>query len=144
MGSYTELCLDVVLGGVPTDVIEELQRMVVGEGRGAERRATMLTFSSTSHDYEPPVLTAIGSEWRLSCGCSLKNYDGDIEWFLDWIAPYVLTTSQAGHTQHEQDDAEPIWFWGGTFECRTPPSGITAEEALANAANSPLEKPWPI
>jgi hypothetical protein len=144
MGHYTQLKLDVVLAHTtPAPVIEELKRMCKGDGI----RAWILTGDSAYFDdYEPPTLDFAGVDgFRLRVCCSLKNYEGEIEWFLCWIAPYVVTTRQCGHIQDEQHDPNPIRFsegrWMSMATDAPPHSHITAEQALKNAAASPLERP---
>lgn len=52
--------------------------------------------------------------WVLDIYSSFKNYDHEIDYFLDWIAPYLLCTKEReyiGWHQHEFDDGKTIIYF---------------------------------
>lgn len=38
-------------------------------------------------------LDDIDGEWKVSCRSNIKNYEGEIELFLEWIKPYIESGS---------------------------------------------------
>ena len=42
--------------------------------------------------------------WYLTVRCSFKNYDDEIELFLDWLAPYIETYGFLGYHRYEEFD----------------------------------------
>lgn len=38
----------------------------------------------------------------LNVRCNLKNYSNEIEYFLDWIQPYILTRGFLGYMRYEE------------------------------------------
>lgn len=114
---YTELALNVTLRpDTPAEVIAVLQYMA---GIGDEPAV------KPGHEFFDasrwPVLFICGSayfdnlqgrplmerdeytgNWQLRSWANLKNYDGEIEKFADWIAPYVATDHPAGWQRHEE------------------------------------------
>lgn len=133
MGMYTGLVLDARLKNTITqDVIEVLQFMIEsGEAREplipdhdlfrTHRWTWMLNGTSAyfpgergpilarpilygRHETELPTL--------LSVGFSIKNYDSEIEKFLDWLTPYL--EKGVGWTMWEADEfPTPILIQNG-------------------------------
>jgi len=62
-------------------------------------------------------------DWRgfrgLSMWCEFKNYDSEIEKFIDWIGPYLAGSYPefVGFSLYEEDDAPCIYM---------SPEGVTA------------------
>lgn len=50
------------------------------------------------------IYDAIISAWKINIRSNLKNYDSEIEKFLDWIVPYIGTNGFIGYTRSEDDD----------------------------------------
>lgn len=48
----------------------------------------------------------------VSFRASLKNYDGEIEAFFDWIRPHVITKGFIGYSLYEED-TEPTLYYAG-------------------------------
>lgn len=46
----------------------------------------------------------ISKTYRVSIRASLKNYDCEIEKFLDWLLPYIDTNGFIGYERHEDMD----------------------------------------
>ena len=126
MGMYTEIVANFALKeNVPSEVITILQYLVGDQ----ENRPTKLpdhdffkcnrwaaTLMMSSY-YFMPISNSIlhhdepNSTWYLSSRSDLKNYDGEIEKFFDWIDPYVdaLNGEFLGYSRYEES-LEPILF----------------------------------
>lgn len=126
MGMYTRLDLNVRFKlGTPADVIDELDRMVRGEGALRDGRwGWMLKSSSYYHDninHASLIREELSGEWKLSVCCDLKNYESVIEEFCDWIAPHVETDAIAGYKRYEENAApDLLWFVDGKAFWFTP------------------------
>ncbi|MCA1800256.1 MAG: hypothetical protein LC650_03090, partial [Actinobacteria bacterium] len=48
--------------------------------------------------------------WFLTIRCNLKDYDDEIEKFIDWITPYTDSTGFVGYKRYEQDE-EPTLIY---------------------------------
>lgn len=98
--------------------------MVYYEGAGEGRRTWMLKSASYYHDnisHASLDYDDISKVYKLSVVCDLKNYEAEIEWFLDWIAPHVKTTDLAGYVRYEEHvSPELIWFRDGKAQKFTP------------------------
>jgi hypothetical protein len=103
MGMYTEIIFGAGLKEeTPKDVIDVIQRMVNGDDLidnlpdhdffRSERKWLMKSGGSY---YFPGILEAkfwfddISNNWFLHFRTNIKNYDNEIEKFLDWIKPYL-------------------------------------------------------
>ena len=79
------------------------------------------------------------SGYYLSGTSNLKNYDGEIKLFLDWLSPYVDTTGFVGWTMYEEDYT-PTILWKfieggiGPYETAQDSAQAVAEEALREIA----------
>ena len=101
MGMYTELIFGAGLKkDTPENVIEALKYMIgeteekpkdfpLPDGR-CER---LFRCSSYYFGVNEPVIKMwkddIGGNWVLSTRSNIKNYEGEIEAFLEWIKPYI-------------------------------------------------------
>ena len=57
------------------------------------------------------------TERVLNVRCDLKNYDDEINKFLDWIRPYSITRGFIGYTRFEEaEDPTLIYFNDEGFE----------------------------
>jgi hypothetical protein len=102
MGMYTELHFNTELKpDVPAEILEILQHMANDAPKPesvpdhpffeCERWSFMClcdsyyfdadTHSTLRHDYQ--------GGWFLCIRCNVKNYDSEIEKFIDWIGPYL-------------------------------------------------------
>lgn len=53
-----------------------------------------------------------GDHVILVIQCELKNYDGEIGKFLDWIKPYVVPNENpAGYKKYEEDDEPTLIYF---------------------------------
>lgn len=114
MGMYTELYLRSGLkGDTPKEVIDLLLAMLSGNPPdttpfGGGRCPWMLR--SASHYHFPFAKSSMDyieylGRWYLFVRCDLKNYEGEIEAFLKWIAPHLdaFEGEYVGHTRYEED-----------------------------------------
>ena len=100
MGMYTELIFGAKLkSDTPEDVIETLKYMVgVGQEPATKAFETKsghnplrggsfyfgVTNSVTEMKYHD-----IGKAWQISSRANIKNYENEIEDFLEWIKPHI-------------------------------------------------------
>lgn len=105
MGMYTELHFNVELKeDTPAEVIELLGKMVKGEVSphlnklpshplfAAARWQWMLRSDSYYFNADTNStlrFDKIPNAYYLCIRCNVKNYDNEIEKFVDWIKPYV-------------------------------------------------------
>lgn len=118
IGMYTEFHFNATLADPPPRVVEMLQYMLATEkGSRSDRpghplfKTTRWSWMLTSDSYYFSADTHstlrwddIGRDYRLCIRCNLKNYDGEIEQFIDWIMPYVAAEPGEflGFYRHEE------------------------------------------
>lgn len=117
MGMYTRLVLNVKLAE-SHPVVDVVRRMVNGTADDLpDRQPWMLKSSSYYHDNIQCCQLehdSISHCWKLSVVCDLKDYDGEIDAFLNRIAPAVETDDMAGYVRYEENDIpDLVWFVGG-------------------------------
>jgi len=123
MGMYTEICISGALKpSAPGDVRTMARHIFTGWHDGKVcppapsheffecQRWEMLFGSSYYFEAEPSVT------WRddrdFSGRGNVKDYDGEIGAFLDWISPHV-EPGFGGFLRYEEDDAPTlVWFSG--------------------------------
>lgn len=98
MGMYTEIYINVDLKeDIPGDVLNILKAMC-GEGDEAALEGKPSRWSMLFHDmsyYTPRTSCAnltydeISKQWSLLGKGDIKNYEGEIEAFFEWIMPYI-------------------------------------------------------
>lgn len=117
MGMYTELNIGVNLrSDTPQNIIGILQYMLGDVDEVAvtdhplfstPRWDMMLQCDSYYFDGRTDSsmeLDDISHRYELNVRCNLKNYDNEIELFLDFIRPYLETVGFIGYTRYEEDD----------------------------------------
>ena len=117
MGMYTGLKADLWLDpNMPKDVFEVLGWMVEGahEDRPSvselghslfdKRRWPMLFKCQSAYfdHHSPPSLQGYERAFRLQVNSSLKNYEGEIQAFINWIYPHVIN----GAVAYRYEEAE--------------------------------------
>jgi len=123
---YTELYLRCDLKkDTPKEVIDLLRAMVVGDDRvppiitpfGGGRCPWILRMASQYHF--PIAMSSMDyldycACWCLFVRCDLKNYEGEIEAFLKWLAPHlnVEKGEYIGHTRYEEDPLPTHLIYG--------------------------------
>lgn len=53
--------------------------------------------------------------WHLSIRSNLKNYDSEIELFLNWLNPYMETVGFIGYMRHEEFD-DPWLIYHSSYD----------------------------
>lgn len=125
MGMYTELvCAFELDSQLPQQVINILSYMVgetdddILDEYGIPDHPLFKTnrwdFMLTSDSYYFDGVTNSGLTidylikdkpmYYLSIRCNLKNYDDEIEKFIDWIKPYIHTKGFIGYKRYEEDE----------------------------------------
>ncbi len=126
MGMYTELIFGARLkGNTPQEVIDTLKYMVGDLEEKPEKLAFETStgrnvliggsfyfgvHSSVSKFYYDDIAKA----WTLSSRANIKNYEGEIDQFLDWIKPYI--DSGSGNREmfaikiYEEQDEPTIYY----------------------------------
>jgi hypothetical protein len=103
MGMYTEIIFGAGLQeNLPDDIRKIIQALVNGDELPAKKpdhpffnsQRTWLLRSGGSYYFPGTVepkfwYDDIANQWFLHFRSNIKNYDSEIEKFLDWIKPYV-------------------------------------------------------
>jgi hypothetical protein len=113
MGMYTELIFSAALKvDIPEIVIKVLQYMVNRDIMIVNRPKNLPDHDFFNCEYWDWILFGasyyfpdtidpifrfddIGKDWRLTTRSNIKNYDNEIEKFLNWIKPYISQGSGA-------------------------------------------------
>lgn len=115
MGMYTEfVCAFSLNKDTPEQVtnlllhmsgkLVQLPKLPEHELFRTERWEFMLF--SDSYYFEGETHTSVRYDdvlgrYSVTIRCNLKNYDQEIEKFLDWIAPHISSTGFLGYMRHE-------------------------------------------
>lgn len=127
MGMYTELNIGVSLrSDTPENVIDILKYML-GDINNVEttdhplfstqRWAFMLRCDSYYFDGRTDSSMErddIDHEYKLNVRCNLKNYDNEIDLFLDFIRPYLETNGFLGYKRYEEFD-DPTLIYNNVY-----------------------------
>ena len=121
MGMYTALSLGVRLDNEFPQVTETLSNLIHGNPVTGQnhpffatpRGASLLRMDSFYFDYRTHWEMDVLEQDVLGCtflsGVSnIKNYDNEINKFLDWLSPHMITTGFIGWTMYEEDDFPTI------------------------------------
>ena len=130
MGMYTELNIGVSLrSDTPLDVISIIEYMLDIDNMkmcdvpfdhplfSTERWSFMLLTGSYYFDGRTDssmVRDDIDNEYKLNVRCNLKNYDDEIDLFLDFIRPYLVTSGFLGYKRYEEDD-DPTLIYNNRY-----------------------------
>ncbi len=123
MGTYTELVLAIKIKTTDTTYIDILNFMINDKEAeiksnhplfSTQRWVSMLQsdsyyFDGTSHSEF--FYDKIPHSWFLTVRCNLKNYDGEINKFLDWIKPVSSTFGFVGYTRHEEQESPTLIYF---------------------------------
>ena len=117
MGMYTELSIDAEIVN-DKEVIHKLQFMLGDSDEdikinhplfNTERWEYMLRCDSYYFDSQTDSklykdnLYEDAPMYFLHILCNFKNYDNEINLFLDWLCPYIITEGFLGHTRYEEN-----------------------------------------
>jgi hypothetical protein len=121
MGMYTQLTLFVKFkSDAPKEFINTIGAIVDGKSAAVakyapdhplfstERWAWMLNSAGSFYfDAEPVTVwrhEKIGNQWCLTMVRDIKNYSGEWQRFIDYIAPFIDTQGYIGHYWYEEDE----------------------------------------
>jgi len=132
MGMYTELMLAVDLEEDAPEYVVSLLEYMVGYDVGGhpmsfitpkhpllstDRWRVMLESDSYYFDgftHSDIKYDHISRQYQMTIRCNLKNYDSEIEHFLDWVRPYCESEGFVGYMRYEEDDHPTlIYFYEG-------------------------------
>lgn len=131
MGMYTELVMAIELKrDVPKQIIRTLYYMTGQEEEdileqygkpehelfNTVRWTFMLQsdsyyFDGVTHSFlEKDNLIKDNPSYYLTIRCNLKNYNNEIDKFIDWIKPYSDTKGFIGYKRYEEDEEPNLIF----------------------------------
>lgn len=116
MGMYTEInvCFDL-MRDPPKDVVDILHYLIdktdissilpkhkfFNCGRWAIiARGDSYYFDGSTNS--KMVFNNISKTWKINIRANLKNYNSEIEEFLNWLAPYIGTVGFIGYMRYEE------------------------------------------
>ena len=127
MGMYTELNIGVNLrSDTPNNIIDILRYMLgdIDETKTTDHPLFLtqrwrFMLVSTSYYFDGHTDSSIERddithEYKLNVRCNLKNYDGEIKLFLDFIRPYLETEGFLGYTRYEECD-DPTLIYNNVY-----------------------------
>lgn len=115
MGMYTELHLGVAIKDDPI-VVKILKDMSTQGASSVKGRLDHPFFKTPrcdaigwcdsyyfdSQSYITFIYDEIANCWFLTTTFNLKNYDDEIQKFLDWLCPYILSEGYIGTFMYEE------------------------------------------
>lgn len=128
MGMYTELIFSAgFIKDLPDEVVDTLKYMISGEDRPEhlpsheffDSGAVTWLLRGRSYYFADTIdprlrFDKIGKNWILSSRSNIKNYDNEIELFLDWIKPYIAEGSGLREFYaivcHEEQEIPTIYY----------------------------------
>lgn len=151
MGMYTELIFGATLKeNTPTYVTQALNCVINDnvDGKLSDEAKEFIDAYSLSkliwcssyyfgaHDNKPScVFDKIANHWCISFRANCKNYQGEIEKFIEFIKPYVEygsgPTNIFAIVQYEEDDYPTLYGTGGKYEYLDK-ERITTDRKFAN------------
>lgn len=144
MGMYTELHFNVELKeDVPPEVVAVLKYMLNRESNAVEpplpdhplfqcfRWRGMLQCDSyyfRADTHSTLRFDDIGRSYYLCIRCNLKNYDDEIEKFVDWIMPYIdaIDGDFLGFSRYEETEVPTLLYY-------KEPSGKSHDDGVRDA-----------
>lgn len=124
MGMHTELVISTQIKPVP-EVIEVLKYMVgeidtipakLPDHEFFDCARWTMIFTSHSYYFVPHSVQLlkyddIANAWSLVTRADFKNYDREIEKFIDWILPYVDNEDEMiGYSRYEESREPTIYY----------------------------------
>ena len=116
MGMYTEInvCFDLS-GNTPENVINILYYLIKGTNAPAilpthkffkcdrwKQVACCYSYYFDGLTNSKMMFNDISKTWKINIRANLKNYDSEIEEFLDWLEPYIETKGFIGYKRYEE------------------------------------------
>jgi hypothetical protein len=126
MGMYTELILGAELKkDTPNQVIEALKYMIgetkekpsdfpLPDGRCERLFQGGSYYFAINNSATKMWLDDIDEQWHISTRSNIKNYESEIETFLEWIKPYIDSGSGGRDlyaiTIYEEQDTPSLYY----------------------------------
>lgn len=126
MGMYTELIFGAELKkDTPNEVIEALKYMIgetkekpvnfpLPDGRCEWLFQGGSYYFAINNSVTKMWLDDIDKQWHISTRSNIKNYEGEIETFLEWIKPYIHSGSGGRDlyaiTIYEEQDTPTLYY----------------------------------
>ncbi len=141
MGMYTEITTNLILkSDTPKEVINRLIQMIHHPDGpenlpaidhplfSCDRWGYLFSMGSAYFDTDPSASLTLktGGTWALVSVANLKNYNGEIAKFADWIRPYCLPQEAAIVTsEYEETRGDLTCYYqnGQVGEVRDEPVG---------------------
>lgn len=116
MGMYTEINVCFDLGkNTPKSVVEILYYLVEGTNSPSilpkhnffkcdrwDRIARCDSYYFDGSTLSKIIFDNISKTWKVNIRANLKNYNFEIEEFLDWLQPYIETKGFIGYKRYEE------------------------------------------
>lgn len=131
MGMYTEFHYNVQLVKDCPDSVFAILRYMLAEGKKPDalpdhdlfktsRWESM--FSSDSYYFATDTLSTLrrdeSGDWFLCVRCNVKNYDSEIEKFINWFAPYVDNVDELLGFYRYEETIIPTLVYGSRVNLR--------------------------
>lgn len=135
MGMYTELRMAArIIEDAPPHVIEILEYMLTPDNDGnppfkkpdhpffqTDRWYFMLRCDSYYFDADTNShlnYDEILKQYVLTIQCNLKNYDGEINKFIDWLTPYIDASKGdfLGHKRYEESEHPTLLYHPNSWQ----------------------------
>ena len=124
MGMYTQLSMNFTLKeNVKGIIIRRLKDMIDKDAitRAWKDKNSRLNwcFNSSSYYFDNTTSSKIfhdhiSNQYRVLIHCDFKNYNDEINTFLNWIVPYIeggeCDKEFIGYQRHEKDDLPTLIF----------------------------------
>jgi hypothetical protein len=134
MGMYTELNIGVAFKeDTPKEIIDAVKYLLCKTKEkpciehklfSCTRHKMVLTCDSFAFDSisdSKMEYNHIDGQYHLNVRSNLKNYDSEIENFLDFISPYVETDGFIGYYRYEESENPTlIYIDNGTLKYKNP------------------------
>ena len=115
MGMYTEInvCFDLCQD-VPKEIVDILHCLIDGDDEPSVLpqhdffkcdRWNIVACCDSGYfggSSNSKIISNTSGTWLVNIRANLKNYDSEIEKFLDWLTPYVETHGFIGYTRYEE------------------------------------------
>jgi len=154
MGMYTELHFNAeLIKGTPKQVIDTLRHMTGQDEHVPDElpdhplfRTGRWDYMLQSSSYYFPTSVAssvdydgIANAHYLRVRCNVKDYDGEIVKFLDWVMPYVFADTEClGYYRYEEDDHPTLIYKRAIGQERTE---TQTPQARAETVRAGTESP---
>jgi hypothetical protein len=134
MGMFTEFILNVELKkDVPKDILDILKYMIdnslpkpqLSNHALFETDRWRFMLQSDSHYFDSDAHSTLrydenSNSYYLNIKCNLKNYNEEIEKFINWIQDYVFTDGFWGYKIYEKNGIPDVIFNGISYLISNP------------------------